>query len=700
VTITATADPAFSPARNQITIELEPGQVMESIAVYRNQAGTRELIRQQPAAGFDFVNAYDYEALYEVPASYSAEIIYLGAGDVVFSEAWAALTAWTVTNGPNGGTWSVSGGKLARSGRGDILANVTHALTPGRYQIRFLTPPTGVSTIDFGGFSIDVEKSRLVVGTTSTTFVPGTGEWLIEITPTAVGITTTAGNYSLTANVEATRIQIIAPAKTRTHLRKFTTTDQVRALAYNPVSGEIIALDHTLGRARRYNPTTGAFLGYVGTGTTGSGNGQLNDAWSVACGADGSIYIAETGNIRVQKFTSAGAYVTKWGTSGSADGQFSDPSGIAVHPVTGNVWVTDWIADRVQVFTPTGTFVSKFGNSGSTNGNFDRAYHLAFDSAGNAYILDAGNNRVQKFTAAGVYSTKWGTYGSGNGQLNNPNGIAVDTSGYVYVTDASSRIQMFSSTGSYLETVATNGTANGFVRDTNGLTVGANVLYVGDSGNTRIQGFGTYTTAVDDITVSAYERPVTTTLNSADVTLAPATAWMIHPARPALSVPVFYDDLERAGLRDIGPVVNRATSTVHSVLGSAKSIAVTTGPRQDDAVRLVIATRTAAERQAIKGLVADQWPILIRVPPSWELDFDEGYFAVGDVEVSRLVQSYATPARLVALPLEAVESPIVSQENTGWSWAALVAEFPTWADVYTAFETWADVLVNNRRPGY
>jgi DNA-binding beta-propeller fold protein YncE len=52
-------------------------------------------------------------------------------------------------------------------------------------------------------------------------------------------------------------------------------------------------------------------------GTSGSGNGQFNGPAGMALDASGNVYVADLGNNRIQKFTGAGVYLTKWGTLGS-----------------------------------------------------------------------------------------------------------------------------------------------------------------------------------------------------------------------------------------------------------------------------------------------------------------------------------------------------------------------------------------------
>jgi DNA-binding beta-propeller fold protein YncE len=73
--------------------------------------------------------------------------------------------------------------------------------------------------------------------------------------------------------------------------------------------------------------------------------------FGVAVALDGSVYVAEQSNHCIQKFTSAGVFVSKWGTKGTAEGQFNYPSGVAV-ATDGTVFVADYDNDRIQKFLP------------------------------------------------------------------------------------------------------------------------------------------------------------------------------------------------------------------------------------------------------------------------------------------------------------------------------------------------------------
>ena len=100
--------------------------------------------------------------------------------------------------------------------------------------------------------------------------------------------------------------------------------------------------------------------------------------------------------------------------------------------------------NRVQKFTSTGTFLAKWGKSGLGDGEFFEPSGIAVDSAGDVYVADTSNHRVQKFTSSGALLGRWGSFGNGTGQFESPNSLAVDSAGVVYVADTGNdRIQAF-----------------------------------------------------------------------------------------------------------------------------------------------------------------------------------------------------------------------------------------------------------------
>src|SRR5205823_10769539 len=115
-------------------------------------------------------------------------------------------------------------------------------------------------------------------------------------------------------------------------------------------------------------------------------------------------------------------FLTKWGTTGSGDGQFNGPIGVAADPA-GNVYVADTNNNRIEKFTSSGAFLTKWGTLGSGDGQFRQPFGVAVDAAGNVYVTDRLNNRIQKFTSAGDLLTNWRTTGPADRQFNQPDGV-------------------------------------------------------------------------------------------------------------------------------------------------------------------------------------------------------------------------------------------------------------------------------------
>jgi sugar lactone lactonase YvrE len=155
------------------------------------------------------------------------------------------------------------------------------------------------------------------------------------------------------------------------------------------------------------------------------------------------VYVADSGNHRIQIFNTSGTFLRGWGSQGTGDGQFNNPSDVAIDS-SGNVYVADLGNHRIQAFDSSGAFLRKWGLKGSGDGEFSDPYSIALDASGNVFVPDWGNHRVQEFTSSGTFLKKWGSPGSDEGEFSSPWGIAIDSSGSVFVGDhQTSRIQKF-----------------------------------------------------------------------------------------------------------------------------------------------------------------------------------------------------------------------------------------------------------------
>jgi hypothetical protein len=103
--------------------------------------------------------------------------------------------------------------------------------------------------------------------------------------------------------------------------------------------------------------------------------------------------------------------------------------------------VVDHFNDRIQKFSNTGTFLTKWGTLGLGDGQFSDAESLAVDADGNVFVADV--DRIEKFTNDGTFVGEWGSLGNGDGQFNSVLGVAAGPSGSIYTTDFNHRVQEF-----------------------------------------------------------------------------------------------------------------------------------------------------------------------------------------------------------------------------------------------------------------
>ena len=220
-------------------------------------------------------------------------------------------------------------------------------------------------------------------------------------------------------------------------------------------------------------------------GTSGSANGQFLTPTGITSDSAGNVYVAEGNGNRVQKFDGNGNFLLKFGIPGDVAGGFVTPSGIAVDSV-GNIYVSDNTTNRTSKFNSSGTYLSSLGPSG-----FLSASGVAVDSADNVYVSDANNHRIRKYDSSGVFLTQWGSNGNGDGQFNGPQGLAIDPANNVYVADSgNNRIQKFDSAGAFITKWGTAGTGNGQFTSPAGVSADTTGnIFVADSGNSRIQSF-------------------------------------------------------------------------------------------------------------------------------------------------------------------------------------------------------------------
>ncbi len=207
----------------------------------------------------------------------------------------------------------------------------------------------------------------------------------------------------------------------------------------------------------------------------------------------GDIYLADTDNRQVDKYSADGTYLLSIGTVGTGPGKFQYPSRVAVSPDR-RVYIVDSWDHLVSVHQPDGTELFAFGGLGSGNGKFRQIHGAAFDAAGRIFVADEGNRRIQVFDGSGVFLFKFGSEGSGPGQfLFDLRGVAIDQAqGWVYVVDAGgNQVEKFDTSGNFIESIGSEGIGDGqFTDGGREIAVGPDGrIWVGDMPNFRVQVF-------------------------------------------------------------------------------------------------------------------------------------------------------------------------------------------------------------------
>ncbi|HSS03645.1 MAG TPA: NHL repeat-containing protein [Solirubrobacterales bacterium] len=249
-------------------------------------------------------------------------------------------------------------------------------------------------------------------------------------------------------------------------------------------------------------------------GSYGEGPGQLRSPEQIAFAADGTSYIADSGNNRISVFSSAGIFlrafgegvapgggdvctaVCRAGTAGASAGQMQEPEDVALDG-SGRVFVADHGNNRVDVFATEGTFLFAFGKdvNGTEGicttvcdpGALEPAAGAIASPTGVAvdgstvFVASGGNDRIDVFATAGEFLRS-------SGPTSSPKDVIVGSNGSVYVADSGNdRVDIFTRQGTLIESFGDKGA--GQLSGPVSLAAEGEEIYVADQGAQRIERF-------------------------------------------------------------------------------------------------------------------------------------------------------------------------------------------------------------------
>jgi len=190
-------------------------------------------------------------------------------------------------------------------------------------------------------------------------------------------------------------------------------------------------------------------------GESGTGDGQFanpaeevadydvaDGPWGIAVGEDGAIYVADTWNHRVQKFTSDGEYDPSFNVGG-----LFGPRDLTVLP-DGNLLVVDTGNKQLGLYDPSGNLQRVIGGPGSERGQFNEPSSVDINSSGDVYVADFWNKRIQRFDSQFQFSAEYEVDSWGSQGITDRAYVAALDDGTVLATDpANGAIVIFNPAG-------------------------------------------------------------------------------------------------------------------------------------------------------------------------------------------------------------------------------------------------------------
>jgi len=238
--------------------------------------------------------------------------------------------------------------------------------------------------------------------------------------------------------------------------------------------GKFFVVDSANSRVQIFDDD-GEFQSKFGSSDSGD-NEYLGSAVGITIQESSrDIFVSDVERDSISVFGSTGNFKFKFDSFDGND-DFRNPTNMVIDNSEEMLFVTDTGNDRIVIFEliddttcPSGTvesvdgicFVKEFGSAGSDEGEFDDPTGLAFDSVNDLlYVADTDNNRIQIFEIIegntcpsgtqeivdGVcFVEEFGSAGIGNGKFDTPMGIALDTTNdLLFVADSDNdRIQVF-----------------------------------------------------------------------------------------------------------------------------------------------------------------------------------------------------------------------------------------------------------------
>ncbi len=182
--------------------------------------------------------------------------------------------------------------------------------------------------------------------------------------------------------------------------------------AIQPGTGDIFVANRENNQIAAFSSTGTPLAGGI-FGKAGTANGLFSFPQGIAFAPDGTLLVDDSGNDRIQRFTlgtNSNGITWTWdatygskGTGSTAPaGELNNPTGISVAP-DGTIWVADTLNNRVQSMSPSGTwkYINKTNGTGLQTA-FKIPWGVTVAPDGSIWVSDIGNNRIVSMSTTGA----------------------------------------------------------------------------------------------------------------------------------------------------------------------------------------------------------------------------------------------------------------------------------------------------------
>ncbi|MBC7188435.1 MAG: NHL repeat-containing protein [Calditrichaeota bacterium] len=222
-------------------------------------------------------------------------------------------------------------------------------------------------------------------------------------------------------------------------------------------------------------------------GSEGDQPGQFRNPMGIAVDLEGNVYVADTGNNRIQKFDGNGRFLKQIGGFGWGREQFDRPVDICASAGL-DVFVADYNNERIERYDSHLNYISSYypDESQDETLRFGFPLSVALSRHGELFLVDGENRRLLKINSFGVPELSFGDFRWAQGRLERPAQVALSAKDLVYVVDAGGGcVLVYDYSGNFIRKLGAE-----LLRAPTGVSVDSHgCIWVADTGNDRILAF-------------------------------------------------------------------------------------------------------------------------------------------------------------------------------------------------------------------